>query len=253
MKHTTIKILAVTGSLLTLPASLSAQEKETPKATKPGAGPKAESIQVIYEVFSLPLTEAAAILRSAPADTAFYQKMVEGVRAKKVSLEVFLMGRGVSGQRIIVEQVAEHIYATEFEPPELPNQTSGGAGFRQDAKGKVHPAAFPVTPATPTSFDTRKVGDTIELEIALDQNKVYADIRFSAWTTAFIQRDVHGQGMAKTEMPRFSNQQINGGITAVRGLPTFLGTISPPEELQPANNDEENVWFAFVTTKLVAQ
>lgn len=67
------------------------------------------------------------------------------------------------GQRAKIEQIREFIYPTEYDPPEIPNS------FGQFQVGNVIyqtdlPATYPVTPATPTAFETRNVGKTLEVE-----------------------------------------------------------------------------------------
>ncbi len=57
------------------------------------------------------------------------------------------------GQIGKIEQVREFIYPTEYDPPEIPNTFAGILDFQP-----------PVTPATPTAFETRKLGQMIEVE-----------------------------------------------------------------------------------------
>jgi general secretion pathway protein D len=59
----------------------------------------------------------------------------------------------IPGQIGKIEQVREFIYPTEYDPPEIPNQFAGVLGSQP-----------PVTPATPTAFETRKLGQMIEVE-----------------------------------------------------------------------------------------
>ena len=67
------------------------------------------------------------------------------------------------GQRAKIEQIREFIYPTEYDPPEIPNSFGqfqvGNVIFQTDL-----PATYPVTPATPTAFETRNVGKTLEVE-----------------------------------------------------------------------------------------
>ncbi|CAN5292536.1 hypothetical protein BH23VER1_BH23VER1_28600 [soil metagenome] len=81
-----------------------------------------------------------------------------------------------SGQRAIIEVVREFIYPIEFDPPEIPqnfgitatltiisvlgSSTSGG------------PGAIPATPATPTAFETRRLGTSLEVEPVIDPSGV---------------------------------------------------------------------------------
>lgn len=72
------------------------------------------------------------------------------------------------GQLAKIEQVREFIYPTEYDPPEIPNQIGNPQTIGiLPGGGIVLPATdptFPATPATPTAFETRKVGKAIEVE-----------------------------------------------------------------------------------------
>ena len=67
-----------------------------------------------------------------------------------------------------IEQVREFIYPTEYDPPEIPNQIGS------DLSG----GSFPVTPATPTAFETRKLGKSIEVEptVAADNKTISLNV-----------------------------------------------------------------------------
>src|SRR5690606_32510173 len=62
-----------------------------------------------------------------------------------------------SGQKANIEIIREFIYPTEYEPPELPN-TVGATGGVGGGLGGGGAGIFPVTPATPTAFETRNTG-----------------------------------------------------------------------------------------------
>ncbi|MEC5125209.1 Amuc_1098 family type IV pilus outer membrane protein [Verrucomicrobiales bacterium BCK34] len=71
------------------------------------------------------------------------------------------------GQIAKIEQAREFIYPTEYDPPELPNQIGGVInGTSYD----VNPDEIPVTPATPTAFETRRLGKVIEVEPTVSQD-----------------------------------------------------------------------------------
>jgi len=69
-----------------------------------------------------------------------------------------------SGQSSNISIIREFIYPTEYEPPEIPNSTGGGS------------SVSPATPATPTAFEKRDVGITLEVLPVADANKQYVDI-----------------------------------------------------------------------------
>ncbi|MEA3188147.1 MAG: ral secretion pathway protein [Chthoniobacter sp.] len=71
-----------------------------------------------------------------------------------------------SGQRAVIEIIREFRYPTEFDPPQIP-QNFGSQSFSNNpltgASGGST-GAFPVTPTTPTAFETRNTGVTLEVE-----------------------------------------------------------------------------------------
>ncbi|HAO94705.1 MAG TPA: type II and III secretion system protein, partial [Verrucomicrobiales bacterium] len=86
------------------------------------------------------------------------------------------------GQKATIEIIREFIYPTEYEPPELPNQVGGGFGNQGGGGllgGGGGAGGFPVTPATPTAFETRNTGVTLEIEPNLGPNEYVIDLRFA--------------------------------------------------------------------------
>ncbi|MEA3209975.1 MAG: ral secretion pathway protein [Chthoniobacter sp.] len=70
------------------------------------------------------------------------------------------------GQRAVIEIIREFRYPTEFDPPQIP-QNFGGQGTNGGGGAGVTinlPQSFPVTPTTPTAFETRNTGVTLEVE-----------------------------------------------------------------------------------------
>ncbi len=66
-----------------------------------------------------------------------------------------------SGQRATIEIIREFRYPTEFDPPKIPTNFGGStSGIGSNATIAV----FPVTPTTPTAFETRNTGVTLEVD-----------------------------------------------------------------------------------------
>ena len=85
------------------------------------------------------------------------------------------------GQLAKMEQVREFIYPTEYDPPEIPNQFGiDSITIIGDGLGPISGSgsAFPATPATPTAFETRKVGKSIEVEptVAADNKTISLNV-----------------------------------------------------------------------------
>ena len=148
-----------------------------------------------------------------------------------------------SGQKATIEIIREFIYPTEYEPPELPNSVgssfvgSSGLGFGSSAN------SFPVTPATPTAFETRNTGVTLEIEPTIADNDLVIDLRFVPEIVEFegfinygspIQStgtDITGAVIPITitenriEMPVFSSRRVNTQLTIYDGYTVAVGGL----------------------------
>lgn len=254
MKKNTFKRMTLGGALLAFPVMAMAQNDPSISDVGGDASLPAgqtETIKIVFEAFSLPMGKAAALQRAGLSDTAFYGKLVEGLEDGSVTQESFLLARGLPWQKLLAEHAQEKIHPTEYDPPELPNTVSG-TGLVKGKEGEVVPA-FPVTPANPTSYDTKNVGESFEAEVGLgpDGGKDAIDLRLAPSQVTFLRRDVYGQGTATIEIPRFARQIIATRIHARSGKPAYLGTMSPPDELQP-DKGEARVWFGFVTATVTS-
>jgi general secretion pathway protein D len=75
-----------------------------------------------------------------------------------------------SGQRAVIEIVREFRYPTQFDPPKIP-ESVGSTGIQAGGATTV-----PVTPTTPTGFETRNTGVTLEVEPVVGPDGVTIDL-----------------------------------------------------------------------------
>ena len=75
-----------------------------------------------------------------------------------------------SGQRAVIEIVREFRYPTQFNPPQIPQTVGATTG---EAGGAT---SVPVTPTTPTAFETRNTGVTLEVEPVVGPDGVTIDL-----------------------------------------------------------------------------
>ena len=82
-----------------------------------------------------------------------------------------------SGQRAVIEVVREFRYPTQFQPPQIP-QTVGAVTNRSDTDiiSLGGGSSVPVTPTTPTAFETRNTGVTLEVEPVVGPDGVTIDL-----------------------------------------------------------------------------
>ncbi len=149
-----------------------------------------------------------------------------------------------SGGKATIEIIREFIYPTEYEPPELPNQTGGNfGGLGGLLGGGSGGGSFPVTPATPTAFDTRNTGVTLEVEPTIGDNDFVIDLRFVPEIVEFegfinygspIQSpgtDALGNPVTsiitenRIEMPVFSSRRVNTALTIYDGYTVAVGGL----------------------------
>lgn len=148
-----------------------------------------------------------------------------------------------SGEKATIEVIREFIYPTEYEPPELPNSVGANGGLNGGGGGVNGGAIFPVTPATPTAFETRNTGVTLEIEPTIGENNYTIDLRFAPELVEFegfinygspIQSpasDALGNPIQITitenriEMPVFSTRRVNTALTIYDGYTVAVGGL----------------------------
>ncbi|MBX3741731.1 MAG: type II and III secretion system protein [Akkermansiaceae bacterium] len=150
-----------------------------------------------------------------------------------------------SGQKAKIEIIREFIYPTEYEPPELPNSVGATGGTGGGIVGGLGGGSgmFPVTPATPTAFETRNTGVTLEIEPNVGDNDFVIELRFIPEIVEFegfinygspIQSpstDILGNPVTVTitenriEMPVFSTRKVDTSLTIYDGYTVAVGGL----------------------------
>ena len=147
-----------------------------------------------------------------------------------------------SGQKATIEIIREFIYPTEYEPPELPNAV-GSSFLDTGGLGGGSASTFPVTPATPTAFETRNTGVTLEIEPTIADNDLVIDLRFVPEIVEFEGFINYGSPIQSTgsdrlgnvipititenriEMPVFSSRRVNTQLAIYDGYTVAVGGL----------------------------
>ena len=96
-----------------------------------------------------------------------------------------------SGQRASIQVIREFIYPTEFDPPEIPQSFGDGIGdvgggiFNPFGGQTASASSFPVTPTTPTTFDMRPTGVTLEVDPTIGPDGYTIDLNLAPEVVEF--------------------------------------------------------------------
>ncbi len=148
-----------------------------------------------------------------------------------------------------IEIIREFIYPTEYDPPELPNSVGsnnnnggGGGGVIADPLG-AQVTSFPVTPATPTAFETRNTGVTLEVDPTVSQNNFTIDLQLTPEVVEFDGFVNYGNPITtpainalgqpvrvvitenRIDMPIFSTRRVKTQVTVWDGQTVALGGL----------------------------
>ncbi|MGB0992186.1 MAG: Amuc_1098 family type IV pilus outer membrane protein [Akkermansiaceae bacterium] len=171
------------------------------------------------------------------------QMIMRGLAQKKgtdVMTAPSVMAR--SGEKASIEVIREFIYPTEYEPPELPNSVGTGGGLGGGG-GLSGGSIFPVTPATPTAFETESTGVTLEILPNIGENNQIISLDFAPQLVEFegfinygspIQSpasDALGNPIQITitenriEMPVFSKRKVTTQMDIYDGYTVAVGGL----------------------------
>jgi len=189
--------------------------------------------------FSAPQARAPGILSLRGVYNGLdIQMMMRGLDQKKAG-DIMVKPSTVSrsGERSKIEVIREFIYATEYEPPELPSAIGSIADDDDDDDGDDFidiggdtgegSTIFPVTPSHPTAFETRNLGITLEIEPTVGPNKKFIELSLRPEFVEFEGFVNYGSPIESPSTDAFGSP-IQVDITANRILMPVFKTIKMP-------------------------
>ncbi len=220
------------------PFAASGKEDQKQKSDSPATEPEVrendpKNLNVCYEVFSMPIAQAADLHRKGLTEEEFYKQVV-----KAGKIERFVVLNTQADGRAMVESASEFIYPTEFTPPQFPES--------------INNTTQPPLPACPTAFTMRPIGEKFEIEPGF----LVPDARFLGITcnvslTSLLRLEKWAKDAAEVEQPIVDNQNFQISIVAKLGSPQLLGTLNPPFENGVNPRKDQALWFCFVTVRVI--
>ncbi|MES2983355.1 MAG: hypothetical protein V4727_13670 [Verrucomicrobiota bacterium] len=148
------------------------------------------------------------------------QEMVEKDGAKVMETQLITAR---SNQKATAESLSEYIYPTEYDPP-------GEIMMKYLAES----GRLPFNSATASSFETRNLGSSFEVEPSLDESGLLSVRFFSkyTWHSGDViwheSKDPAGN-IYKTSMPNFYSISVDASVDVVSGQYFLAGVVSPKD------------------------
>lgn len=232
-------------ALLVLSSSLIAQEpapRPAPEAFENGDLGKSEDfdvapnapmmVQVTVEFIEVPQAEVTRLLHKEKLGkdgSKLREELQKSVDAQKANLYETMMVTGRSGQKSTAESIREVIYPTEYEPG------CAGLGDSSDKEKTPQEKAFKAAmqAVTPTAFETRNTGSTLEIEPTIGADNTTIDLRLVpeiVFDTGIKKWNVRKDELGNEswiEMPLFYSVKSNTSLTLADGMPQLLSVLTP--------------------------
>ena len=164
-----------------------------------------------------------------------------------------------SGQKATIEIIREFIYPTQFQPPQIPQTVGSNFGSQTVnpltgiVTGSSNSGSFPVTPTTPTNFEKRNTGVTLEVEPVIGPDNYTIDLNLQPQVVDFdgfinygspIQSSsTNALGITTTNVitanvinqPVFDTRKVSTSVSVFDGATVVLGGLVR-EDVQKVND-----------------
>ena len=160
-----------------------------------------------------------------------------------------------SGQRSKIESIVEYPYPTEADPPSgqagsagpppkadpilppmppspspvnpsmIPPPPPAAPGEMQTYPFIHYAAPWPVTPATPQSFESKNTGVTLEVEVNVGDDRRFADVNIAPEDIRVLSV-IPWSHTGDVVQPCFGTRKVASQVLAKLGEPTLAGTFS---------------------------
>lgn len=202
--------------------------------------PRQVQVQVEFvEMDHKKMTKLLFLSSPEVADATPLRKTVAEM-VKKGEAEVLetMMVVARSGEKATREAIREFIYPTEYEPPEIPAKVNVPGAPKGDGVSpeELKWMGMLRTGYTPTAFETRNLGGTLEVEPIIAEDGKHVSLRFApeiVWHTGNTvwaeDKDAHGN-VSKVQMPQMYSLRVMTAITCIDGQYNLVAVLSPKDQ-----------------------
>lgn len=221
---------------------LHAEDKNNNAAKSAGSS---KQIRVQVEFIDVPheqLTELMFGDKPAANDGELRKQAGQLVKDGKATIAETMLCLARSGEKATTESIEEYIYPTEYEPAQLPSivPPADAGSESSDKAPKTVVVAAPnghdiATGPTPTAFQTRNLGSTMEMEATLSADNKTVDLKIVPEIVHHVGNEIWADwkgehGDSPIQMPRFYVLRLNTSVTVATGQYMLLGAFSPKDK-----------------------
>lgn len=213
-----------------------------------------------WEVFSLPKADASALIQAGKDDPSLHATLVERLAINGAKLEALQMVSTRLGQPARLQEVDEHPYPTNYNPPSLPQTLTIAhkqilEQLHQVAGAVVTPANDQLSPANggfgfisktcPTTFVVREMGESLEIDPSPDREDPDAiEVTLKPESVKLLATISYQD----CEQPIFERRKLNTTLRLRPNVPGLVGTMNRPiKSGVKGANEEDRIWLAFLT------
>lgn len=230
-----------------LPLSLSSlaqaeEKKETP------LDPTAAQIRVQVEFIDLSheqLTELMFGSKPAANDVELRKQVGQLVKDGKAKVMETLLCTGRSRQKSTTESIEEFIYPTEYEPAEFADESKKPVPAANEAADSSKREAHG---PTPTAFETRNLGSTMEIEPTVSDDGKTINLRLVPEIVYHVENEIWAEwkdehGSAHVQMPVMYTLRLNTTVKLANGKPLMVGALTPKNDKGVPDRDRKLMVF----------
>lgn len=176
-----------------------------------------KEIGVLVEHIRVNQTTATKILRDyrgdGPALRKKLQSLVENKQAELIETAYIIAQDGAEAK---IDSIDEYIYPTEYDPPETPAKVTE----------KVAEGVNLTTPSSPTAFDARNLGNSLEVKVAINHDGLIK-LEVDPHVVELIGHTTYGTKQAKVTQPLFNILRARTKLTVKSDRYALLGVLTP--------------------------
>ncbi len=192
------------------------------------------NVQIEMVVVAVPKEDVLSLsegLKNPDTVDATYREVTGMIKGKKAKLLGVPNVSTKSGNRCAIELIKEVRYATEFNPIDGGKGPAPQPAAKEDGPVKRLPhEAPPAIGVTPTAFETRNIGITLEVEPILHPGNKVVDLQYAGqhveligWDSVEVEEN--GKVIQRTPQPRFHANKVTANVSLPVGKRALAGVF----------------------------